>query len=150
MMDDSILNPESLEKDEKKKKKKEEKEQERAEKDKMASERTLLAYERTLLAWLRTATSLMTFGFAIYKLLQERISKPGHYPLLEYISPKSVGLVMIGSGFIGLTLAVIRYIEVLKKYNQYSPKIYRSAVMIQAYVILMLSLLLIIGAVIGQ
>jgi putative membrane protein len=145
MMDDSILNPESLEKDEKKKKKKEEKEQERAEKDKMASERTLLAYERTLLAWLRTATSLMTFGFAIYKLLQERISKPGHYPLLEYISPKSVGLVMIG-----LTLAVIRYIEVLKKYNQYSPKIYRSAVMIQAYVILMLSLLLIIGAVIGQ
>ena len=150
MMDDDILNPETSEKSEKKKKKKEEKEQERAEKDKMASERTLLAYERTLLAWLRTATSLMTFGFAIFKLLQERVSQPGDHPIAKYISPKSVGLIMIGSGFVGLILAIIRYIEVQKRYNVYSPKIYRSAVMIQAYVILSLSLLLIIGALIGK
>ncbi len=146
-MDEELINPEISEK---KKKKKEEKDQERAEKDKMASERTLLAYERTLLAWLRTATSLMTFGFAIYKLLQERASQPGDHPLMRYISPRTVGLIMIGSGFVGLTLAIIRYIEVQKRYNVYSPKIYRSAVMIQAYVILALSLLLIIGAIIGK
>jgi len=150
MMDDDILNPETSEKGEKKKKKKEEKEQERAEKDKMASERTLLAYERTLLAWLRTATSLMTFGFAIYKLLQERANQPGDHPIMRYISPKTVGLIMIGSGFVGLTLAIIRYIEVQKRYGVYTPKIYRSAVMLQAYVILALSLLLIIGAALGK
>jgi putative membrane protein len=149
-MEDEIFNPGLPESSEKKKKKKEEKEQERAEKDKMASERTLLAYERTLLAWLRTATSLMTFGFAIFKLLQERAHQAGDHPLLKYISPRAVGVVMIGSGFIGLTLAVIRYIEVQKRYNQYSPKIYRSAVMIQAYVILSLSVMLIIGAILGK
>lgn len=32
----------------------------------LALERTWLAEERTLLAWVRTATSLITFGFAIY------------------------------------------------------------------------------------
>ncbi len=146
-MEDEIINPE---KSEKKKKKKEEKELERTEKDKMASERTMLAYERTLLAWLRTATSLMTFGFAIFKLLQERAHQPGDHPLIKYISPKTVGLIMIGSGFVGLTLAVIRYIEVLKRYNQYSPQIYRSAVMIQVYVILSLSAMLMVGAIVGK
>jgi putative membrane protein len=146
-MDDELINPEISEK---KKKKKEEKELEKAEKDKMASERTMLAYERTLLSWLRTATSLMTFGFAIFKLLQEKANQPGDHPIMKYISPKSVGLIMIGSGFVGLTLAVIRYIEVLKRYDQYSPKIYRSAIMIQVYVILTLCALLIVGALMGK
>jgi len=145
-MEDEITNPEIPDK---KKKKKEEKEQERAEKDKMASERTLLAYERTLLAWLRTATSLMTFGFAIYKLLSEKAHQPGEHFLLKYISPKTVGLVMIGSGFVGLTMAVMRYIQVLKRYEVYEPKIFRSPIMIQVYVILALSALLIIGALFG-
>lgn len=33
---------------------------------KLAFDRTWLGEERTLLAWIRTATSLITFGFAIY------------------------------------------------------------------------------------
>jgi putative membrane protein len=33
-------------------------------------ERTRLAYERTMMAWVRTATSLITFGFSIYKFFQ--------------------------------------------------------------------------------
>ncbi len=146
-MEDEIINPEISDK---KKKKKEEKELEKAEKDKMASERTLLAYERTLLAWLRTATSLMTFGFAIFKLLQERASQVGEHPIMKYISPKMIGMIMIGSGFIGLSLAVLRYIEVLKRYDKYEPKIFRSPIMLQVYVILSLSALLMIGAVFGN
>ena len=41
----------------------------------LAIERTRLAHERTLMAWVRTATSLISFGFTIYKgfdYLQER------------------------------------------------------------------------------
>ena len=146
-MEDEITNPEIPDK---KKKKKEEKEQERAEKDKMASERTLLAYERTLLAWLRTATSLMTFGFAITKLLQEKARMPGDHPLLKYIAPKMVGMIMIGSGFLGLSLAIFRYLQVQKNYDRYDRKIFFSPVMLQAYVILLLSALLIVGAIIGK
>src|SRR5262249_28618447 len=33
----------------------------------LALERTRAAYERTMMAWIRTATSLITFGFTVYK-----------------------------------------------------------------------------------
>jgi len=36
----------------------------------VAAERTRLAYERTLMAWVRTATSLISFGFTIYKFFE--------------------------------------------------------------------------------
>jgi uncharacterized membrane protein YidH (DUF202 family) len=36
----------------------------------LAVERTWLAYERTLMAWVRTATSMISFGFSIYKFFQ--------------------------------------------------------------------------------
>ncbi len=35
----------------------------------LAVDRTRLAHERTLMAWVRTATSLIPFGFTIYKFL---------------------------------------------------------------------------------
>ena len=34
---------------------------------KLSYDRTRLAYENTMMAWVRTATSLITFGFSIYK-----------------------------------------------------------------------------------
>ena len=37
----------------------------------LAFERTMLAHERTLMAWIRTATSMISFGFTIYKFFQE-------------------------------------------------------------------------------
>jgi uncharacterized membrane protein YidH (DUF202 family) len=85
--------------------KKKRKLEEKAEKEEMSSERTLLAFERTLLAWVRTSTHLMTFGFAIYKLLEEKQHTVGEHPILKYVTPKAVGLVMITSGLIGLALA---------------------------------------------
>ncbi len=36
----------------------------------LSLERTILSHERTLMSWVRTATSLITFGFAIYKFFQ--------------------------------------------------------------------------------
>ena len=48
----------------------------------LALDRTRLAHERTLMAWARTATSLISFGFTIYKFFQglerhgERIATP--------------------------------------------------------------------------
>ena len=36
----------------------------------LAVDRTRLSYERTLMAWIRTSTSLITFGFSIYKFFQ--------------------------------------------------------------------------------
>ena len=36
----------------------------------LSFERTRLSYDRTMMSWIRTATSLVTFGFAIYKFFQ--------------------------------------------------------------------------------
>jgi hypothetical protein len=36
----------------------------------LATDRTRLAHDRTLMAWVRTATSLISFGFTIYKFFQ--------------------------------------------------------------------------------
>ncbi len=36
----------------------------------LAIERTRASYERTMMSWIRTATSLITFGFSVYKFFQ--------------------------------------------------------------------------------
>ena len=71
----------------------------------MAVDRTRLAHERTMMAWVRTATSLISFGFTIYKffeyLANERQS-PAHTGL---ISPRVLAMMMIGIGVAALVLA---------------------------------------------
>ena len=51
----------------------------------LAIERTRLAHERTLMAWVRTSTSLISFGFSIYKFFEylkesEKASAEGSTP----------------------------------------------------------------------
>jgi inner membrane protein YidH len=36
----------------------------------LSLDRTIQAHDRTLMAWVRTATSLISFGFTIYKFFQ--------------------------------------------------------------------------------
>ena len=36
----------------------------------LSAERTRLLYERTMMSWIRTATTLITFGFTLYKFFQ--------------------------------------------------------------------------------
>jgi hypothetical protein len=47
---------------------------------KLAIERTRLAHERTLMAWVRTATSLISFGFSVYKFFQYLSESQGAPP----------------------------------------------------------------------
>ena len=42
----------------------------------LAFERTRNSYENTMMSWIRTSTSLITFGFSIYKFFQNRSTKP--------------------------------------------------------------------------
>jgi putative membrane protein len=65
------------------------------------------AYERTMMAWIRTATSLITFGFSVYKIFQiESIRGPERNRL---IGPRQFALILVSIGLISLMLATIEY-----------------------------------------
>jgi putative membrane protein len=76
------------------------------ERTKLAVTRTIVALDRTLMAWIRTATSLISFGFTIYKFFQGLNEEDAAGRLM---SPRGVGLVMIGLGVGGLVMAIIEY-----------------------------------------
>jgi putative membrane protein len=74
----------------------------------LAVERTRLAHERTLMAWVRTATSLISFGFTIYKFFQYlHEASPGSHPA-RLLGSREFALLMI---FIGLVTLVIAALE---------------------------------------
>jgi putative membrane protein len=74
----------------------------------LAFERTLLAHERTLMAWVRTATSLISFGFTIYKFF-DYLSDARAGPALRRFGPRAFALAMIACGLFALVLAVFEH-----------------------------------------
>jgi putative membrane protein len=70
----------------------------------LAIDRTRLAYERTLMAWVRTATSLISFGFTIFKFFQ--FLREGQPTSQEgMIGLRTFAVLMIGIGLTALLLA---------------------------------------------
>src|SRR5580704_5169894 len=60
----------------------------------------------TMLAWVRTGTSLITFGFGVYKFFQiER--KPGAED--HWIGSQGFGLILVAIGLAALALATVEY-----------------------------------------
>jgi putative membrane protein len=77
----------------------------------LAVERTRLANERTLMAWIRTSTSLIAFGFTIFKFFQYLATEEHHRTI---VSPGIVGILMILLGLTALALAWIQHRQALK------------------------------------
>jgi len=79
------------------------------ERTRLALDRTRLALERTLMAWIRTATSLITFGFTIYKAFQFLQDNQIGGVIHRRISPREFGMTMIVLGIGALTLATLQH-----------------------------------------
>jgi putative membrane protein len=77
----------------------------------LAVERTRLAHERTLMAWIRTSTSLIAFGFTIFKFFQYLATEEHHRTI---VSPWIVGILMILLGLTALALAWIQHRQAMK------------------------------------
>ncbi|MFZ0227623.1 MAG: DUF202 domain-containing protein [Mycobacterium sp.] len=78
----------------------------------LAVQRTRLAQERTLMAWIRTSTSLIAFGFTIFKFFEYlATNETRRQPIL---SPWVLGMMMILVGLTGLTLAWIQHRQEMK------------------------------------
>jgi putative membrane protein len=90
----------------------------------LAVERTRVAYDRTMMAWIRTATSMLTFGFGIYKFFQ---LGAGHDVAVSHrVGPREFGLVMETIGLVSLFIAAfdnrrnIRGLEPLSRLSYHS------------------------------
>ena len=89
----------------------------------LALARTFMAFDRTLMAWVRTSTSLISFGFTIYKFFQYlRENQPPRETLL---GPRGVALVLIGLGVGALMLATVEHRRqtqgLRERYPEYGP-----------------------------
>ena len=108
----------------------------------LAVDRTRLAYERTLMAWVRTATSLISFGFTIYKFFEFESGKGAIAPLTSHLlSPRHFGMIMIGTGLSALALAAIDHRKNMARMQvEYGPA-ERSVAMAVASIVSVMGLL---------
>lgn len=81
----------------------------------LAVTRTRLAHERTLMAWVRTATSLISFGFTIYKFF-DYIHEQGEAERFnqKLLGPRQYALLMISIGLIALLFATLQHVRSMK------------------------------------
>jgi len=111
----------------------------------LAFERTFLAYERTRIAWVRTALALISFGFAIAKVLQYLREQRGETATL--MSPRAVGLIMIGIGLVSLILADRQDRRAVKALRQRCPELTTPIAGVMTVLIALLGVLALISAV---
>jgi putative membrane protein len=75
----------------------------------LAVERTYLAHERNLMAWTRTATSLITFGFTLFKFFEFLHEQGEAARGPQHLGARTFGLVMIGIGVATLAIATLQH-----------------------------------------
>lgn len=116
----------------------------------LALDRTLLAHDRTLMAWVRTATSLISFGFTIYKFFQYLREQQGLEPEGRVLGPRRFAMLMISIGLVSLLLATIQQLRLRKKLKRIYPEAGFSLATIMAAFISLLGILALIAVILRQ
>ena len=76
----------------------------------LAVDRTRLAHERTLMAWIRTATSMISFGFTIFKFLEAQPGRERRFTIVEQLlNARNFAMLMISVGLVGLSTAAFQH-----------------------------------------
>ena len=84
----------------------------------LALERTRLAYDRTMMSWIRTATSLITFGFTLYKFFEYLHLSGQAAPAHHRIGPRGYALLLICIGVITLAIATFEHYRAMRNYRR--------------------------------
>ena len=116
---------------------------------KLAFERTWVAYERTMLAWVRTATSLITFGFSVYKFFQI-VRDEGDHNTSHLIGSRQFGLLLVSIGLASLALATIEYRQNIRRLGEEYQGRPRSLAVIVAALISVLGIIALIVMIARQ
>ena len=114
----------------------------------LAFDRTRLAHDRTMMAWVRTATSLITFGFAIYKFFQFELKKTE--PVDRMIGPREFALIMISIGLACLAIATIQHRRDRNALIALDPEMPRSLAALLAGLVALLGLVALTAVLLGH
>jgi putative membrane protein len=109
----------------------------------LAFARTRAAYERTMMSWIRTATSLITFGFSIYKFFQ--IEKPLEVHQDRLIGAREFAFLLVSIGLISLMLATVEHSHNIRALRAQCPDEHRSLAVLLAALILVLGILALVA-----
>jgi len=104
----------------------------------LALDRTRLAHDRTMMAWVRTATSLISFGFTIYKFFQLDINKGLRGD--QIIGPREFAMILILVGLGSLLAATVQHRSDRKALSALDPEVPRSMAALLAFVIAVLGI----------
>jgi putative membrane protein len=98
-----------------------------------------------MMAWVRTATSLISFGFSIYKFFQIEISKgqPGDH----LIGPREFAMMMIGIGLLSLVMATIQHRQDRNVLKAMNPDVPRSMAAVLASLIALLGIVAFVAVI---
>lgn len=86
----------------------------------LALERTYLSHERTLMAWVRTATSMIAFGFTVYKFFEFEEQDLGTSSL-ERFTPRGFAIFIVSIGMLSLFIAVLQHHQQLRRLKAQMP-----------------------------
>ena len=117
----------------------------------LAFERTRGAYERTMMAWVRTGTSLITFGFVVYKFFHMEIagtvSKTGALIETSLVGPREFGLILIGIGLLSILLGTYEHRRDLNALRKEYPDMPRSGTQLIAVLMATFGILALVAVI---
>jgi putative membrane protein len=114
----------------------------------LAYDRTRLAYENTMMAWVRTATSLITFGFSVYKFFQFDIKRGQEFS--GSVGPREFGLMMITFGLVSLLAGTMQHVVSLRQLRREYPATPRSVAALLAGLVSVLGIVALITVLFRQ
>jgi putative membrane protein len=114
----------------------------------LALARTRAAYERTMMSWIRTATSLITFGFSVYKFFQ--LENPSRMLGARIIGPRQFALALVSLGLLSLLLGIVEQRHNVRALGVQSSSEQRSLAMLLAILISILGILALVAMIFRQ
>ena len=105
----------------------------------LAMERNRLAMDRTMMAWVRTSTSLISFGFGIYKFFQY-LRQSEQAPPARAIGTHEFATLMIAIGVIILAIATFEHYRAMREFRRISGRKVYSLATVPAALISILGL----------
>ena len=115
----------------------------------LATDRTRLAHDRTLMAWVRTSTSLISFGFTIYKFFQY-LQEQNAVSRDRLFGPRQYAILMISVGIVSLIFATVQHRRDMKALRAHYPEVPFSLVTLLAGLMSLLGVLALLAVIFHQ